>query len=57
MDKPRLSGRAKQIYQPHGIGQYRPELWEKVQELHEMGMEYLVFMAVANEGRAYYPPY
>ena len=33
-----------------------PELWEqKVQELHEMGMEYLVFMAVANEGRAYYP--
>lgn len=32
------------------------EVWQqKVQELHEMGMEYLVFMAVANEGRAYYP--
>lgn len=28
-----------------------PGLWEqKVQELHEMGMVYLVFMAVANEG-------
>ena len=33
-----------------------PGLWEqKVLELHEMGMVYLVFMAVANEGHAYYP--
>lgn len=32
------------------------ELWEhKIGELHRMGMEYLVFMAVANEGKAFYP--
>lgn len=33
-----------------------PGMWmEKVAEMKEMGMEYLVFMAVANEGMAYYP--
>ncbi len=33
-----------------------PALWEqKIEELHQMGMEYLVFMAVANEGKAFYP--
>ena len=33
-----------------------PSLWEhKILELSAMGMEYLVFMAVANEGKAYYP--
>lgn len=33
-----------------------PALWrQKVKELSEMGIEYLVFMAVANEGKAYYP--
>lgn len=33
-----------------------PDLWEqKIRELSDMGMEYLVFMAVANEGKAYYP--
>ncbi len=33
-----------------------PALWEqKVEELHQMGMEYLVFMAVANEGKSFYP--
>lgn len=33
-----------------------PALWEtKVAEMKAMGMEYLVFMAVANEGRSYYP--
>lgn len=33
-----------------------PGMWEqKVKELSDMGMEYLVFMAVANEGEAYYP--
>ena len=33
-----------------------PRMWEqKVKELSDMGMEYLVFMAVANEGEAYYP--
>lgn len=33
-----------------------PQMWAtKVAEMKEMGMEYLVFMAVANEGMAYYP--
>ena len=33
-----------------------PAMWEvKIAEMKEMGMEYLVFMAVANEGRSYYP--
>ena len=33
-----------------------PELWEtKTAELHEMGIDYLVLMAVANEGRSVYP--
>lgn len=33
-----------------------PELWkQKVNEMHDMGIEYLVFMAVANEGKADYP--
>lgn len=41
---------------PTVLDNTNPELWEqKVLEMHEMGMEYLIFMAVANEGRAYYP--
>ena len=33
-----------------------PAFWEaKVAEMHKMGMEYLVLMAVANEGQSYYP--
>ena len=33
-----------------------PVLWEtKVKELSEMGMEYLVLMEVANDGKSYYP--
>lgn len=33
-----------------------PKLWEaKVREMAEMGLEYLVFMEVANDGKAYYP--
>ena len=33
-----------------------PSMWAaKVAEMKKMGMEYLVFMAVANEGRSYYP--
>lgn len=33
-----------------------PVFWEmKVAEMHRMGMEYLVLMAVANEGQSYYP--
>lgn len=33
-----------------------PKLWEaKIAELADMGIEYLVFMEVANEGKSYYP--
>ena len=33
-----------------------PVMWAtKIAEMKEMGMEYLVFMAVANEGKSYYP--
>ena len=41
---------------PPYIDNTDPQMWEvKIREMKEMGMEYLVFMAVANEGRAYYP--
>lgn len=33
-----------------------PQMWEqKIKELSDMGMKYLVFMAVANEEKAFYP--
>lgn len=33
-----------------------PDFWTaKVGEMHKMGMEYLILMAVANEGQSYYP--
>lgn len=33
-----------------------PRMWAaKVEEMKKMGMEYLVFMSVANEEKAYYP--
>lgn len=41
---------------PDGVDMTSPELWRaKIAEMGAMGMEYLIFMAVANEGRAYYP--
>ncbi|MBO7300137.1 MAG: DUF4434 domain-containing protein [Tidjanibacter sp.] len=41
---------------PEGVDMTSAELWsEKIAEMGAMGMEYLIFMAVANEGRAYYP--
>ncbi len=41
---------------PVGVDMTSPELWEaKVAEMSEMGMEYLIFMAVANDGLAFYP--
>ena len=41
---------------PTSIDYTDPTLWEaKVNELNDMGVEYLVFMAVANEGKSYYP--
>ena len=33
-----------------------PQMWSaKVKEMKKMGMEYLIFMSVANEEKAYYP--
>ena len=33
-----------------------PELWaDKMAELHEIGVDYIVIMQTANEGKAYYP--
>lgn len=41
---------------PQGFDNTDPRMWEeKVKELSDMGMEYLVFMAVANEGKSFYP--
>ena len=41
---------------PDGIDVTDPHMWAaKVAEMKEMGMEYLVFMSVANECKAYYP--
>lgn len=41
---------------PAGVDMTSPELWaEKVAEMADMGMEYLIFMAVANDGLAFYP--
>ena len=41
---------------PQNFDNTSPKLWEaKVRELSAMGIEYLVFMEVANEGKAYYP--
>ena len=41
---------------PRGIDNTDPELWRvKMEELHEIGVDYIVLMAVANEGKAIYP--
>ena len=41
---------------PEGVDGTDPLMWAaKVAEMKEMGMEYLVFMSVANECKAYYP--
>lgn len=41
---------------PSYIDGTSPELWKlKVRELHEIGIRYIVIMAVANEGKAAYP--
>lgn len=41
---------------PDGIDGTDPQMWAtKVAEMKEMGMEYLIFMSVANECKAYYP--
>lgn len=41
---------------PQNFDNTDPKLWaSKVRELAGMGIEYLVFMEVANEGKAYYP--
>ncbi len=41
---------------PPYIDNTDPQMWEtKVAEMKRMGMEYLVFMSVANDGKSYYP--
>ena len=41
---------------PEGVDGTDPHMWAaKVAELKAMGMEYLIFMSVANECKAYYP--
>ena len=41
---------------PEDVDGTDPQMWAtKVAEMGEMGMEYLVFMSVANECKAYYP--
>ena len=41
---------------PPAVDYTDPMLWHaKVDEMKKMGMEYLVLMAVANEGRSFYP--
>ena len=41
---------------PQDVDNDAPWMWyTKVEEMKEMGMEYLVFMSVANECKAYYP--
>ena len=41
---------------PEGTDLTSPELWRlKIKELSEMGMEYIVLMYVANEGKSFYP--
>jgi Domain of unknown function (DUF4434)/Domain of unknown function (DUF5109) len=41
---------------PEGVDNTSPELWRlKVKELSEMGVEYLIIMYVANEGKSFYP--
>ena len=38
---------------PKDMDNTDPALWRaKVREMHNMGVEYIVFMAVANEGKA-----
>ncbi len=41
---------------PPYIDNTDPQMWTaKVAEMKRMGMEYLIFMSVANDGKAYYP--
>ena len=43
---------------PEGIDATSPELWRlKVKELSEMGIEYIIIMFVANDGKSFYPSY
>ena len=47
--------RNKYTNPPH-IDNTDPQMWAaKIAEMKKIGMEYLVFMSVANEGKAYYP--
>ena len=41
---------------PEAVDNTDPELWRtKIDQMHRMGIEYVVLMAVANDGKADYP--
>jgi hypothetical protein len=41
---------------PEGIDSTSPELWSlKIKELSEMGIQYVILMFVANDGKSFYP--
>ena len=43
-------------YWNHIVSKFTTEQWKaKIKEMHEAGMEYLVMLAVAYEGKTYYP--
>ena len=41
---------------PQHLDYTDPDMWKtKIAEMKKMGIEYLIFMSVANEGKSYYP--
>ena len=41
---------------PENMDNTDPEMWkQKVRDMHNLGVEYVVFMAVSNDGKADYP--
>lgn len=47
--------RNKYMY-PMGFENTDPQMWKaKIRELHKMGIEYVIFQQIANDGKAFYP--
>jgi uncharacterized lipoprotein YddW (UPF0748 family) len=47
--------RNKYMY-PMGFDNTDPQMWKaKIRELHKMGIEYVIFQQIANDGKAFYP--
>ncbi len=41
---------------PENMDNTDPDFWQaKIREMHNLGIEYIIFMATANEGKAAYP--